>query len=251
MAAGGMRVGVATARAPRHAPQGLRQAAGRPARDDQRARRSRRRLGGGDDGRACGWPAPSTGPSRGRRARGRGAPGRAGGDEVLAVQAAVDARRRSAECLGGNGYIEDSGMPRLYREAPLVSIWEGSGNVAALDTLRAMAKEPDTIEAFFAELDLAGGSRPALRRRAGAAAQGARPTPTHRSIAPDGWSSDMALLLQGSLLLRHGAPAGRRGVRRLAAGRGLGRRLRHVAAAASTPTRDPGPGPGWRTDGSD
>ena len=40
------------------------------------------------------------------------------------------------ECLGGNGYVEDSGMPRLYREAPLMGIWEGSGNVSALDTLR-------------------------------------------------------------------------------------------------------------------
>jgi putative acyl-CoA dehydrogenase len=61
------------------------------------------------------------------------------------------------ECLGGNGYVEESGMPRLYREAPLVSIWEGSGNVAALDTLRAMGREPETIEAFFAELDRAAG----------------------------------------------------------------------------------------------
>ena len=62
------------------------------------------------------------------------------------------------ECLGGNGYVEESGMPRLYREAPLVSIWEGSGNVAALDTLRAMGREPETIEAFFAELELAAGT---------------------------------------------------------------------------------------------
>jgi putative acyl-CoA dehydrogenase len=61
------------------------------------------------------------------------------------------------ECLGGNGYVEESGMPRLYREAPLVSIWEGSGNVAALDTLRAMGREPETIEALFAELDRAAG----------------------------------------------------------------------------------------------
>jgi putative acyl-CoA dehydrogenase len=61
------------------------------------------------------------------------------------------------ECLGGNGYVEESGMPRLYREAPLVSIWEGSGNVAALDTLRALGREPETIEAFFTELDLAAG----------------------------------------------------------------------------------------------
>ena len=46
------------------------------------------------------------------------------------------------ECLGGNGYVEESGMPRLYREAPLDSIWEGSGNVMSLDVLRAMAREP-------------------------------------------------------------------------------------------------------------
>src|SRR3954470_2922054 len=64
------------------------------------------------------------------------------------------------ECLGGNGYIEDSGMPRLYREAPLISIWEGSGNVAALDPLRARGKEPQAIEAFFGELQLAAGVDP-------------------------------------------------------------------------------------------
>jgi putative acyl-CoA dehydrogenase len=64
------------------------------------------------------------------------------------------------ECLGGNGYVEESGMPRLYREAPLISIWEGSGNVAALDTLRAMGREPETIEAFFGELERAVGMDP-------------------------------------------------------------------------------------------
>ncbi|MDR7302687.1 isovaleryl-CoA dehydrogenase [Haloactinomyces albus] len=57
------------------------------------------------------------------------------------------------ECLGGNGYVEESGMPRLYREAPLLSIWEGSGNVTALDTLRAITKQPSTVNALFAELD--------------------------------------------------------------------------------------------------
>ncbi len=62
------------------------------------------------------------------------------------------------ECLGGNGYIEDSDMPRLYREMPLASVWEGSGNVAALDALRAMAKEPHTLDAFFAEVELAEGA---------------------------------------------------------------------------------------------
>src|ERR1700747_1619642 len=46
------------------------------------------------------------------------------------------------ECLGGNGYVEESGLPRIYREAPLNSIWEGSGNVICLDVLRAIGKEP-------------------------------------------------------------------------------------------------------------
>src|SRR6478672_11193951 len=56
------------------------------------------------------------------------------------------------ECLGGNGYVEESIMPRLYREAPLYSIWEGSGNVMCLDVLRALTKDPATVEALLAEL---------------------------------------------------------------------------------------------------
>src|SRR5439155_3403956 len=59
------------------------------------------------------------------------------------------------ECLGGNGYVEESGMPRLYREAPLNSIWEGSGNVIALDLLRAVGRQPESLEAFLAEVDAA------------------------------------------------------------------------------------------------
>src|SRR3546814_18141619 len=55
------------------------------------------------------------------------------------------------ECLGGAGYVEDGLMPRLYRQAPLNSIWEGSGNVQGLDVLRALSKEPETREAFFGE----------------------------------------------------------------------------------------------------
>ena len=64
------------------------------------------------------------------------------------------------ECLGGNGYVEDSGLARLYRQAPLNSIWEGSGNIQCLDVLRALRKEPASAEAFFAELaSVRGGSR--------------------------------------------------------------------------------------------
>ena len=110
------------------------------------------------------------------------------------------------ECLGGNGYIEESGMPRLYREAPLISIWEGSGNVAALDTLRAMAKEPETVDAFFAELELAGGADAryddalALLRKEFSDLEDLQYRA--RRIV-----ERMALLLQGSLLLRHGDQA--------------------------------------------
>ncbi len=61
------------------------------------------------------------------------------------------------EVLGGNGYVEESVLPRLYREAPLDSIWEGAGNVMCLDVLRATRREPEAIEALLAELALARG----------------------------------------------------------------------------------------------
>src|SRR5213075_3604566 len=62
------------------------------------------------------------------------------------------------ECLGGNGFVEESGLPRIYREAPLNSIWEGSGNVICLDVLRALAKEPAARDALVTELRLARGA---------------------------------------------------------------------------------------------
>ena len=110
------------------------------------------------------------------------------------------------ECLGGNGYVEDSRMPRLYREAPLMSVWEGSGNVAALDTLRATAKQPESLEVFFAELDDARGTD--RRYDAFVDELGSEftdlETMEHRARRVVG---DMATALQGSLLLRHGHPA--------------------------------------------
>jgi putative acyl-CoA dehydrogenase len=111
----------------------------------------------------------------------------------------------SLECLGGNGYIEDSGMPRLYREAPLSSIWEGSGNVAALDALRAMAKQPQSLDAFFTELDQACGTDPRLddaitELRKDLTDVANLETRARRLV------EKMALALQGSLLVRH-APA--------------------------------------------
>src|SRR3990172_12009384 len=64
----------------------------------------------------------------------------------------------SLEWVGGNGYVEESIMPRLYRESPVNSVWEGSGNVIALDVVRALNRAPDSLEAFLAETDLAGGA---------------------------------------------------------------------------------------------
>jgi putative acyl-CoA dehydrogenase len=110
------------------------------------------------------------------------------------------------ECLGGNGYSEDSGMPRLYREAPVLSVWEGSGNVAALDTLRAMARQPESVEVFLEELDAGGGADPRLD----AAVARLRDQLTDlddleyraRAIV-----ESMAKALQGTLLVRYGHPA--------------------------------------------
>ncbi|MEV4944849.1 acyl-CoA dehydrogenase family protein [Streptomyces sp. NPDC053755] len=113
------------------------------------------------------------------------------------------------ECLGGNGYVEDSGLPRLYRESPLPSIWEGSGNVAALDVLRAMGRQPQAVEAFFAEVDRAAG---ADRRLDAATARlrkdvGDLGDPAALAYRARRLVEHMALVLQGSLLVRHGHPA--------------------------------------------
>jgi putative acyl-CoA dehydrogenase len=110
------------------------------------------------------------------------------------------------ECLGGNGYVEDSVMPRLFRESPLNGIWEGSGNVICLDVLRAIRREPASLEAFLDEVALAGGADHRLdeARRCleaeladvdGIEARGRRVVEA------------MALLLQASLLVRHSPAA--------------------------------------------
>jgi putative acyl-CoA dehydrogenase len=108
------------------------------------------------------------------------------------------------ECLGGNGYVEESGMPRLYREAPLQSIWEGSGNVAALDALRALTRQPETAEAFFAELDQARG---ADRRLDDAIARLRKDATDPSEPAARRLAESLAVTLQASLLIRHGHPA--------------------------------------------
>jgi putative acyl-CoA dehydrogenase len=108
------------------------------------------------------------------------------------------------ECLGGNGYVEESRLPRLYRDSPLNSIWEGSGNVSALDVLRAMFKEPEGLPAFRAECELARGADARLDAQLDrlANAGSADPEFEARRIV-----SELALTLQASLLVRHAPPA--------------------------------------------
>ncbi|CAM5683025.1 DNA alkylation response protein [Streptomyces canus] len=108
------------------------------------------------------------------------------------------------ECLGGNGYVEDSGMPRHYREAPLLSIWEGSGNVNALDVLRALRRAPDTAQALFGELALARG---ADARLDAAVARLKDLLATTSEAGARRLVEHMALTLQASLLVRHAPSA--------------------------------------------
>ena len=124
---------------PRAAPQGVRQAAGRAAADAERARRSRARV------------ARRPPRSRARRARRRRERARCEARRALARIATAIGKywvckrcapfvNEAQECLGGAGYVEESNLPRLYRQAPLNSIWEGSGNIQCLDVLRALAQ---------------------------------------------------------------------------------------------------------------
>jgi putative acyl-CoA dehydrogenase len=110
----------------------------------------------------------------------------------------------SLECLGGNGYVEESVLPRLYRQQPLQSIWEGSGNVICLDVLRALRRTPETLDAFLLECRAAGGADARLDAWLVALDSGL--------LDPDEAGARrlverMALALQASLLVRFAPPA--------------------------------------------
>lgn len=114
------------------------------------------------------------------------------------------------ECLGGNGYVEESGLPLIYREAPLNSVWEGSGNVNALDVLRALGREPEALDAWITEVGLASGADARLDTAITStletlgAALGGDPTGLERTARR--LACRMALVLQGSLLVRFAPP---------------------------------------------
>jgi putative acyl-CoA dehydrogenase len=111
----------------------------------------------------------------------------------------------SLECLGGNGFVEESGMPRLFRESPLNSIWEGSGNVQCLDVLRAMVKSPASVESFFAEV--AEGSDPRLDSYVSSLREELPGDIETIETRARHLVERMALALQASLLIRYGDEA--------------------------------------------
>jgi putative acyl-CoA dehydrogenase len=107
------------------------------------------------------------------------------------------------ECLGGNGYIEENGLARLYREAPLNSIWEGSGNVNALDVLRALAREPESVEAVLGEIRLAAGADAGLDRSVKELESALLTGSAAEQAAGARWTVErLATTLQASLLVR-------------------------------------------------
>jgi putative acyl-CoA dehydrogenase len=109
------------------------------------------------------------------------------------------------ECLGGNGYVEESGLPLLFRESPLNSIWEGSGNVNALDVLRALSREPEVLEAWITEVGAARGADPRLDR-AIEEALAMLGDAGSLEVSARRLAGAMAACFQGSLLVRHAPP---------------------------------------------
>jgi putative acyl-CoA dehydrogenase len=111
----------------------------------------------------------------------------------------------AAECLGGNGYVEESGLPRLVRESPLNSVWEGAGNVQALDVLRALQREPEALDAYLREV---GKARGADHRLDGAIKDLLTELADLEGIEARArrLTERLALVLQGSLLVRFAPP---------------------------------------------
>ncbi|MBQ0825380.1 acyl-CoA dehydrogenase family protein [Streptomyces tagetis] len=111
----------------------------------------------------------------------------------------------AAECLGGNGYVEESGLPRLVRAAPLGSLWAGPGNVLALDAVRVLGREPLALDAYLTEVGRARGAD----RRLDRAIRGLL-TELADLEAAEGRArrvaERLAVVLQGALLVRHGPP---------------------------------------------
>ena len=109
------------------------------------------------------------------------------------------------ECLGGNGYVEESVLPLLYREAPLNSVWEGSGNVNALDVLRALSREPEALAAWITEVGFARGGDARLDRAVDETLALLGDAAT-LEVSARRLAGRMAACLQGALLVRFAPP---------------------------------------------
>ncbi len=109
------------------------------------------------------------------------------------------------ECLGGSGVMEDTPMPRLYREAPVNAIWEGSGNVQCLDIARAIQRSPSTLEAYFTEVSFARGESATLDSHVAALKEEARDLTDFEAKARD-FCDRLAVGLQAAALIRAGSP---------------------------------------------
>ena len=128
------------------------------------------------------------------------------GIEVLALQTRAAVVAEAMEVLGGNGYVEESALPRFYREAPLNSIWEGSGNVMCLDVLRATRREPAAVEALHAELALARGGNSRLDAHVAALTAALADADSSETDARR-LAGGVAVALAGALMVRHAPPA--------------------------------------------
>ena len=228
----------------------------RPAADAPGARRPRRRERGGDADDA----APGRRLRRRRRAFSRLAT--AVGKYWCCKRTPMFAAE-ALECFGGNGYVETGPMARLFRESPLNGIWEGSGNVIALDVLRAITREPDSLAALLAEIETAAGADARFDRfvadlHAELAELGDGDPQARRGGSPSGWPSPC----RRSLLLRYSVPAvadafcasrlagaRRDDVRRPARRRrrGCNRRARLAVTERATHPHDEPGSLGWRT----
>ncbi|EGX56519.1 putative acyl-CoA dehydrogenase [Streptomyces zinciresistens K42] len=111
----------------------------------------------------------------------------------------------ASECLGGNGYVEESGMPRLVRESPLNSVWEGAGNVQALDVVRVLRREPGALDAYLREVGLARGADHRLDAAIRSLLTGLADLEGVEGRARR-LTERLALVLQGSLLVRFAPP---------------------------------------------
>jgi len=118
------------------------------------------------------------------------------------------AAAEALECLGGNGFVEESIMPQFFRDIEIGTVWEGSGNVAALDVLRAIAREPEVLPTYMAECNLAAGTNALLDAHLARLEQAlARPLAETGEWGARRLVEDLAVAFQASLLVRAAPPA--------------------------------------------